>query len=113
MTERKREGGRKRSDTGRRWGREGGREGSFRNELLNLKPVNTFQPVKAVIQITVLAASSSLQLLAGMNSLVSPSIHPSIRHSSSELGEHLWQRRGCTTPGKEDGESERLTCSVS
>lgn len=24
-------------------------EGSFRNELLNLKPVNTFQPVKAVI----------------------------------------------------------------
>lgn len=34
-------------------------EGSFRNELLNLKPVNTFQPVKAVIQITVLAAVSS------------------------------------------------------
>ena len=38
---------------------EGGREGSFRNELLNLKPVDTFQPVKAVIQITVLATVSS------------------------------------------------------
>lgn len=94
------------------WEAMGGRERSFRNELLNLKPVNIFQPVKAVI--TVVAESSSFQLLAGMNSPVSPSIHtappPSITPAANQE-ESLGRDAVAQLSSKEAGKSEHLSCS--
>lgn len=83
-TGRKRQGGRKRREEEEGYWEAMG-EGSFRNEWLNLKPVDTFQPVKADIQITVLAAvCSSWQVWT-----LHPSLHPILRTS---VAAEAWQK---------------------